>query len=174
MCSLFTKVRKRDALCKYHIAFLFHHPSTFSSHLKHDLVFSFISCPSWLHSAWLWEWPHSLSKNPSPYWPCKATCRGSLYRAPHRTRMILNSVVGNQNTEVEGERKLLQDPRAISPGCKASVNRLAWSWFMSRTTLALATMKRSWEGMRLAGNTTEESEYGVIAILEGWTLGHGS
>lgn len=87
---------------------------------------------------------------------------GIFYRVSHNTRMVLNGGIREPKWLRQKERKLCQGTRAITSGHKASADRPAWWLLMSRTTMALITMKRSWESMRLAGNTIVESRCRVI------------
>lgn len=74
--------------------------------------------------------------------------------------MALNRDIKEPEWLRKKKRELCQEKRALTSGRKASVDRPAWWLFMSRTTMALITMKRSWESMRLAGNTMGESRGG--------------
>lgn len=83
----------------------------------------------------------------------------STVRASHNTRMAPDGGIGEPEW-LGREREFCQETRAVTSGRKANVDRSAWWLFMLRTTMALITMRRSWESRRLAGNTREESRCG--------------
>lgn len=112
---------------------------------------------SLLCSARLREWSQFFVKKKKKSLYLRVwTHLGDFYRASP-TRMALNEGIRETKYLRRKERKLCQETRAVTSGCKAGVDRPAWWLFMSRTTMALITMKRSWESMRLAGNTVDES-----------------
>lgn len=87
--------------------------------------------------------------------------------------MALNRGIREPKWPRRKERKLGQETRAVTSGRKASVDRPAWWPFMFRTTMALIIMKRSWESLRLAGNTMEESgcgSHGHCSRMGHWAI----
>lgn len=140
-------------------------------YLKNYLCFSFASCEVIPSMSWNTASTPvtTITEQPGPPFPALLSCAMtvvtllcdllgvSAVRASHNTRMAPDGGHWGTRRTGAGQRELWQETRAVTSGRKANVDRSAWWLFTSRTTMALITMKRSWESRRLAGNTREES-----------------